>query len=664
MNWPSKQLSLAGFWQERAGWTHLKEKLLLAPVPGGSRWVNALAWLLPFLFLFEVATGILLSFAYAPAVKTAWPSVQSIQHEMPLGSSIRAFHYWGANAMVILVLLQVVRLFISGGYKRPGELIWIVGLLLLLLVLLLTHTGALLPWDQSAYWGTKVRLGIIGNTPALGESLRDLLQDGPQIGNRTLTRFFTLHALILPGVFLVLMLIDRYLHRLHRPLSALGKAPSPQAVEAEPFWPGQAWKNGLVLLVCLAGLGILSLACPAPLEEKADPSRLYEARPEWYFLFLFQLRKYFQGHYEIVATFVLPTAVSLGLVLWPFLDRTPHRDPRRRPVAMALLGVGVCTLVGLTALAILTDAPTHSSAQAAPPPPLAPAKVSSSIQQSDIANLYSINCSACHGLDGTGRQLRAQVPNIPDFTNAAWQLSHTELDLIHLVQHGKPPLMPAYRDKLAHQEILALAFHIRSFSSGPSERVNASRDQPPPPPMQPPLAVGPAGPPEVASVEKPPHANAAQLLSGQTGPMTPRASQPTTTSTSAETAARAHAATGLYRKYCLICHGADGRASEMRASTPAIPDFSSRSWQDRVSTPQLVVSILDGKGTLMPAFRGRVGGKQAQDLAAYVRGFGPGAAAPPEPPAGDFEKRFRELQAQQEELQRQFHELSKPPPEP
>jgi len=128
----------------------------------------------------------------------------------------------------------------------------------------------------------------------------------------------------------------------------------------------------------------------------------------------------------------------------------------------------------------------------------------------------------------------------------------------------------------------------------------------------------------------------------------------------AETVARTRVATGLFRQYCLICHGADGKGREMRASMPTLPDFTIRSWQEGLGSPQLTVSILDGKGTLMPAFRGRVNEDQARDLAAYVRAFGPVRTTTPEAPANDFEKRFRELQDQWNELERQLKKMPKP----
>jgi mono/diheme cytochrome c family protein len=129
-------------------------------------------------------------------------------------------------------------------------------------------------------------------------------------------------------------------------------------------------------------------------------------------------------------------------------------------------------------------------------------------------------------------------------------------------------------------------------------------------------------------------------------------------------AARTRVATGLYRQYCLVCHGVDGRGNDMRVSMPTIPDFTNRPWQEGVSVPQLVASILDGKGTLMPALRGRITDEQGQDLAAYVRAFGPIELAQAQVPATDLEKQFREVQAHWYELQRQLRELSKPSQKP
>jgi mono/diheme cytochrome c family protein len=537
------------------------------------------------------------------------------------------------------------------------------------------------------------------------------------------------------------VVVHLYLFRLHGVTPPWWESAEQLKVEEEPFWPKQLLKDGLVWLVFLVGLGLWCYHRPAPLEQRADPSQPYEARPEWYFMFLFQLLRYFHGPYEIVGTFILPTMFFLVLFFWPFLDRNRHRDPRRRPLAIGLLSLGTAGLIGLTIFAIATDVRMTEPAQALAQGP-APAEPAGPIQRADVAQLYNSNCLACHGVDGSAKQIRAGLPTIPDFTSLAWQMSQTDLEITHRIQDGNEPLMPAYHDKLTQQQILALTVYVRAFAVAPAE-VAA------PKPFQPPLPVTAGMPPvqvyrayclachdangsgQVARKAMPdlpdftdPKWQAAHteadlqksILNGKgkfmlpmkdklsptdaeqmaayvrafrggkqliqvepqppivpppptqpgivTGPPAPPTTTPSPTSAAAEMAARTRVAAGLYRQYCLVCHGIDGRAGEMKASMPTIPDFTSRGWHEGVSNPQLLVSILDGKGTLMPAFRGRVSDEQAQDLSGYVRAFGPALATPSEAPTSDFEKRFREVQAQWYELQRQFHELSKPPRRP
>jgi quinol-cytochrome oxidoreductase complex cytochrome b subunit/mono/diheme cytochrome c family protein len=731
--------SKPGFWGQRTGWTILKQVLFLEPLPGGSRWAAAFGSLLLFAFMLQVVSGVLLSMNYAPSVDSAWPSVKFIQEEVPLGVFIRALHHWGSSAMVILLLLHLLQVFIWGAYKKPRELTWMIGVLLLFCTLGLAFTGYLLPWDQKAYWATKVGLGFASTTPGIGDSLRTLLQGGPQMGNLTLTRFFSIHTFVLPGLLILLVVIHLYSFRLHGVTPGWWQSAEQLRAEEEPFWPKQLLKDGVAWLVYLVALAWWCYYRPAPLEAQADPSLPYEARPEWYFMFLFQLLRYFHGPYEIVGTFVLPTFFFLVLFFWPLLDRNPQRSPRRRPVAISLLSMGTLGLIGLTIFAITTDVRMTEPEQVIAKAPV-PAESAGPIQRADVARIYNDNCTACHSVDGSGKQIRAGMPTIPDLTSLAWQMSQTDVEITHRIQDGNEPLMPAYRDKLSQQQILALTVYVRAFAVSPTE-VSAPKLLQPLPPVaaqMPPIQVYRAyclachdanGSGQVARKAMPdlpdftdPKWQAAHqdaelkksILDGKgkfmlpmkdklsptdanqmvsyvrafrggkqviqveppapvvppapaqpavvTGPRAPSAKPPSPPPVSAEMAARTRVATGLYRQYCLVCHGADGRGYEIRGSMPTIPDFTSGVWQDSVSNAQLGASILDGKGTLMPAFRGRVGDDQAQDLIVYVRSFGPVRAAPLESAASDFEKRFREVQNQWSELQRQFQELSKPSP--
>jgi ubiquinol-cytochrome c reductase cytochrome b subunit len=722
-----------GAWESRTGWARLKQFLFLEPLPGGSRWAAAFGSLLLFAFVIQVVTGVLLSMNYCPSTESAWPSVKFIQEEVPLGAFIRAVHHWGSSAMVVLLLIHLVQVFVWGAYKKPRELTWMLGVLLLFCTLALAFTGYLLPWDQKAYWATKVGLGIAGTTPIVGDSLRAVLQGGSQMGNLTLTRFFTIHTFVLPGLLILLVVAHLYLFRVHGVTPPWWQSEEQLKAKSEPFWPKQALKDAVFAGIFLVGLGLWAHLRPAPLEAQADPSQPYNARPEWYFMFLFQLLRYFHGPYEIVGTFVLPLLFFLVLLFWPFLDRSPRRDPRRRPVSIGLLGLSTAGLIGLTIFAVSTDVrmnePERAVAQAATAEPAGP------IQRADVAKIYNDNCAACHGVDGSGKQIRAGMPTIPDFTALAWQMSQTELEITHRIQDGNEPLMPAYREKLTQVQMLALAVYVRAFSVAP---VTGPATLPNPPTLPPDASrMSPAqiyrayclachdadgrGRTVKAAMNDIPdfvdaewqNAHRAEfkksILDGKgkfmlpmkdrlsdadaermvtfleafTGakppetvePPTPVVPPPPTKPVVVEprppavepgdTANRIRAATGLYRQYCLICHGADGKGSDFRNSMPALPDFTGPRWQEGVASPhQIVPSILDGKGTLMPAFRGRVTDEQARDLAAYVLALGPVKKERPDVPADDFEKQFRDLQDQWNDLQKKLQELSKSPPKP
>jgi len=430
------------------------------------------------------------------------------------------------------------------------------------------------------------------------------------------------------------------------------------------------------------------------------------------------------------------------LFFWPFLDRSPHRDPRRRPLAIGLLTLGTAGLIGLTIFAITTDVRMTEPVRAETKAPT-PAALAGPIQRADVARVYNTDCAACHGVNGTGALIRPGMPTIPDFNSLAWQMSQTDLEITHRIQDGNEPLMPAYRNKLSQPQILALAVYVRAFAVGPLEPAAARPAAPPTSPAaanMPPALVYRAyclachdsdGSGRVARKAMPElpdfldakwqaaHDDAAlkqSILNGKgkfmlpmkdklgsadaeqmvayvrafrggqqvirvepsppivpPGPnqamvvppsKAPGGEPPVPPAVRDDVAARTRAATVLFRQYCLSCHGPDGRGLEIKAAMPAIPDFTSRAWQEGVRDPQMGVSILDGKGTLMPAFRGRLTDEQARDLAAYVRAFGPARPPTSEAPTTDFEQRYRELQGQWNELEKQLRELPKPVPKP
>ena len=159
-----------------------------------------------FLFLVETITGLLLMFYYRPTLEYAYNDIVGLREHVPLGI-MREMHRWGAHAMVISIWLHMYRVFLTGSYKPPREFNWVVGVILLLLTLLLSFTGYLLPWDQLALWAVTVGTNMMGYTPVLGPKVRFVLLGGSEIGGDTLLRWYVLHVLMLPFVIVIFMAI-------------------------------------------------------------------------------------------------------------------------------------------------------------------------------------------------------------------------------------------------------------------------------------------------------------------------------------------------------------------------------------------------------------------------------------------------------------------------
>lgn len=382
------------FLESRAGLLTGWRRFADEPVPRRRAWLFTLGSAALVAFLVQLGTGVVLSMYYAPTPDHAHGSVQAIQASLPGGSLVRGLHHWGASAMVLLAALHLLRTFFSGSYRKPRELNWLIGVGLLLLILGFGFTGYLLPWDQKAYWATVVGTKAPAGAPVLGPLAGKLLAGGDGVGAYTLTRFYTIHVVLLPLLTLGLIALHLALLRKHGHTGPT-TGPDPR----EPFFPYQLARDGVVGLLLVGALVYLALAHPAPLERVADPSDTsYVPRPEWYFLPLFQLLKYFKGPLEPIGTAVLPGLVVLLLALVPWLDRGREARPRaRKGILLAGSGVAAATLL-LLALGA-ADAPkvkppsAFDTAAAAPPDP---------------ALLYGAviyaerGCAACHGAGGAG----------------------------------------------------------------------------------------------------------------------------------------------------------------------------------------------------------------------------------------------------------------------
>ncbi len=280
-----------------------------------------------FLFVLQVATGILLLFYYRPSAEGAYESVQFLMAEVKFGWLIRSIHSWGANLMILVAFIHMFSVMLLKAYRSPREITWMSGVGLLILSMGMGFTGYLLPWNELAFFATRVGSEIPGVFPIVGDFIRNILRGGEDVSGATLTRFYALHVSVLPA--LVFMLLG-----LHVLLVQKHGMSVPPDIEAEggtkrsmKFFPNFLVRDLMGWLAALAILAAMAAFVPAHLGLKADPFAPAPAgiKPEWYFMFMFQTLKLLPAEVLGIEGELLGVAAfgALGgvLLLVPFLDR-------------------------------------------------------------------------------------------------------------------------------------------------------------------------------------------------------------------------------------------------------------------------------------------------------------------------------------------------------
>ena len=428
----------------RTGYRRIIEYTLYENIPGGARWRYVWGSTLVFCLAVQFLTGLFLWMSYSPSSQTAWESVYFIQNEMTGGWLLRGIHHFTASVMNVLLVLHLMQVVIDGAYRAPREINFWFGLGLLQLVLALSLTGYLLPWDQKGYWATKVATNIMGIVPVFGPALQRLVIGGPDYGHHTLTRFFALHAGVLPGCVLVLLVWHIFLFRRHGIT-----AKDPKRKPAEYFWPDQVLNDAVACLAVLATVLFLVLRpwlfhtgedLGAELAAPADPSETYSAaRPEWYFLFLFEFLKFFPGGTEIWGAIVIPGLIMLIIFLMPIVGRWNLGHRFNVGLSFSLLG-GV---VFLTFLAVTKDRrdPAFGAAVEearrnaervkvlARSPSGIPREGAVTLLRNDPLTqgpkLFAKNCAGCHryeGHDGAGNKPKDEpsASDLKGFASREW----------------------------------------------------------------------------------------------------------------------------------------------------------------------------------------------------------------------------------------------------
>jgi ubiquinol-cytochrome c reductase cytochrome b subunit len=433
---PDRMKPLLDWLDGRTGYRKLTHEALYENIPGGARWRYVWGSTLTFAFSIQIITGIFLWMAYSPSSQTAWESVFYIQFEMAGGWFLRGLHHYTAQLMTILLALHLLQVLIDGAYKAPREFNFWSGLIMLQLTLALSLTGYLLPWDQKGYWATKVATNIAAIVPFVGPDIQKLVVGGPDYGHHTLTRFFALHAGVLPGLIIGLIGAHIYFFRRHG-IHAKQPFKKPDA----KFWPDQVLAGAVACAGVLFTVVALTIATRgAELSAPADASSPFAAaRPEWYFLFLFELLKYFPGESEIIGAILLPGAAVGLMFAMPVLGqwKLGHRF-NLVFIFGGLAGAGLLTWMAMKQdkndpnfQRALKD--SHQQAaraiELARSPTGIPVAGAAALLREDPfiqgPKLFAKNCASCHrydGHDGQGNPVKdpQSAPDLKGFASRAW----------------------------------------------------------------------------------------------------------------------------------------------------------------------------------------------------------------------------------------------------
>jgi cytochrome b6 len=312
-----------------------------------------------FLFIIQIVTGMMLLVYYRASSEEAYESVRYIISEVKFGWLVRSVHSWSANLMIFAAFVHMFSVFFSKAYRKPRELTWLSGFLLLVLALSLGFTGYLLPWNQLSFFATKVGTDIVGVLPVFGHFFMTILRGGEEVSGATLTRFFGAHAVLLPILFAVILglhLLFVQRQGMSEPFHYMGKQQSEK--KTMPFFPNFILRDLLLWLLVFNVLALLAVFFPWELGKKADlfapaPQGI---RPEWYFMFMFQTLKLIPAKISVFDGEVMGIlGFGLGGLLWmlvPFWDRKSSRGLYNRKMnylgLLVLMFMLVMTILGYT----------------------------------------------------------------------------------------------------------------------------------------------------------------------------------------------------------------------------------------------------------------------------------------------------------------------------
>jgi ubiquinol-cytochrome c reductase cytochrome b subunit len=433
-------------------------------------------------FVLQVVTGILLALIYVPSAAEAWNSLQALNHNVTLGWFVRALHGWGSNFMVAIVLIHMVQVFLFGAYKFPRELTWIVGVFLLLMTLGMAFSGQVLRFDQDAYWGLGIGASIASRVPLIGSLAVKLMLGGPIIAGATLSRFFTLHVFVIPGLLIgfvglhLLMVLKLGINEWPMPGRLVRKATYRTEYheltkkDGAPFVPYAVWKDlFFAAFILLAVAACAVYFGPFGPTGRPDPTIIQTApKPDYFFLWLYALLSLLPPSMETPALLIGPVLAIAALVLLPFLSGEGEKSWRRRPIAVLTVLLLAITLGTLTHLSGYTPWSPHMNAWSGDPVPDRFLQGTTALQRQGALVFQVKQCRNCHSLGEAGGQRG------PALDGVAVRLTQDQL-IRQVIQGGGN--MPAYGKNLSPAETTALVAFLKTLhpeNQAPAR--DASRD--------------------------------------------------------------------------------------------------------------------------------------------------------------------------------------------
>jgi len=420
------------------------------------------------LFGLQLVTGVLLALVYVPSAAEAWNSLQYLNHSVYLGWFLRAVHGWGSNFMVAVVLVHMCQVFLFGAYKFPRELTWIIGVFLLILTLGMAFTGQVLRFDQDAYWGLGIGASISGRVPLIGGYLVQLLLGGPIIAGETLTRFFTIHVFLVPGLLIgfvglhLLLVLKLGINEWPMPGRIVRRSTYFQEYheltkkDGVPFVPDAIWKD----LFFSAAIIVSVMACallfgPFGPGGYPDPTIVQTIpKPDFFFRWLYAVLALLPPEMETPVLLIAPLIVIGFLILLPLVSGAGEKSWRRRPVAVITLLVLAVSLGTFTKLAAYSPWSPVMDAWSGDPFPVAYLKGRTPLERQGALVFQVKQCRNCHAIGNSGGQRG------PSLDRVATALTHDQL-IRQVIQGGGN--MPAYGKNLSPAEVTALVAFLETL---------------------------------------------------------------------------------------------------------------------------------------------------------------------------------------------------------